>query len=334
MRTTPSSLVALALVVSSRSPLGVAAASARSSDDASSASSATPSPARPRRRDQGLAADAGRPGRLASRQSYGASGDQARAVAAGLRTDIVQLSTGLDVDLLVKAGLVDAKWNRQSFKGIATNSLVVFAVRDGNPKKIKTWDDLAEARRRHRDAEPALVRRREVERDGRLRRAATARQDRQAGHGLRREAVRERRLARHLGPQRDEHVPRGQGRRLHHVRERGAPREAAVRHPAPDAPDRGADRRAQDQREQGRREQFIRFTKTAAGAAHLRAVRLPAADRRPSTRSSRSSTRAGRASSGSTTSTSAAGPPSTGSGSTPTRASGSAIAAQARDSAG
>jgi sulfate/thiosulfate transport system substrate-binding protein len=76
-------------------------------------------------------------------QSYGASGDQARAVAAGLRADVVHLSTGLDVDTLVKAGLVDAKWDRQSFKGIATNSIVVFAVRDGNPKKIKSWDDLA-----------------------------------------------------------------------------------------------------------------------------------------------------------------------------------------------
>ena len=75
-------------------------------------------------------------------QSYGASGDQARAVAAGLRADIVQLSTGLDIDLLVKAGLVDPRWNRQSYKGIATNSIVVFAVRDGNPKKIKSWNDL------------------------------------------------------------------------------------------------------------------------------------------------------------------------------------------------
>ena len=75
-------------------------------------------------------------------QSYGASGDQARAVAAGLKADVVQLSTGLDIDLLVKAGLVDSKWNRQSAKGIATNSIVVFAVRDGNPKKIKNWGDL------------------------------------------------------------------------------------------------------------------------------------------------------------------------------------------------
>jgi sulfate/thiosulfate transport system substrate-binding protein len=75
-------------------------------------------------------------------QSYGASGDQARAVAAGLKADIVQLSTGLDIELLEKAGLVDPNWDKQSFKGIATNSIVVFAVRDGNPKKIRNWNDL------------------------------------------------------------------------------------------------------------------------------------------------------------------------------------------------
>ena len=75
-------------------------------------------------------------------QSYGASGDQARAVAAGLKADVVQLSTGLDVEVLVKAGLVDRNWNRQSYRGIVTHSLVVFAVRDGNPKRIKGWNDL------------------------------------------------------------------------------------------------------------------------------------------------------------------------------------------------
>jgi sulfate transport system substrate-binding protein len=75
-------------------------------------------------------------------QSYGASGDQARAVSAGLKADIVYLSLAPDVDTLVKAGLVDSKWNRQSYKGIVTDSVVVFAVRDGNPKKLRTWDDL------------------------------------------------------------------------------------------------------------------------------------------------------------------------------------------------
>ena len=75
-------------------------------------------------------------------QSYGASGDQARAVKAGLKADIVALSLAPDVDELVDAGLVDSKWKKQSYKGMVTDSVVVFAVRDGNPKKIKSWNDL------------------------------------------------------------------------------------------------------------------------------------------------------------------------------------------------
>jgi sulfate transport system substrate-binding protein len=75
-------------------------------------------------------------------QSYGASGDQARAVKAGLKADIVALSLAPDVDELVKAGLVDAKWKKQSYKGMVHDSVVVFMVRDGNPKKIKGWNDL------------------------------------------------------------------------------------------------------------------------------------------------------------------------------------------------
>jgi sulfate transport system substrate-binding protein len=75
-------------------------------------------------------------------QSFGASTNQAKAVAAGQPADLVFLSTGDDVNLLVDAGLVDAKWNRQSYDGIAADSVVVFAVRDGNPKHIKGWNDL------------------------------------------------------------------------------------------------------------------------------------------------------------------------------------------------
>src|SRR5581483_2221567 len=74
--------------------------------------------------------------------TYGASTDQARAVAAGLKTDMVFLSTGDDVNLLVDAGLVDPSWDKQSYDGIAADTLVVFALRPGNPKHIKGWDDL------------------------------------------------------------------------------------------------------------------------------------------------------------------------------------------------
>jgi sulfate transport system substrate-binding protein len=75
-------------------------------------------------------------------QSYGASGDQARAVLSGLRADIVALSLAPDVDELVKAGLVEGTWSKQSYRGIVTDSVVVFVVRDGNPKHIRSWNDL------------------------------------------------------------------------------------------------------------------------------------------------------------------------------------------------
>src|SRR2546426_11530199 len=67
-------------------------------------------------------------------QSYGASTDQAKAVAAGLAADLVFLSTGDDMKLLVHPGLVDQTWSQHSYKGSAADTVVLFAVRDGNPK--------------------------------------------------------------------------------------------------------------------------------------------------------------------------------------------------------
>src|SRR3954447_3639556 len=75
-------------------------------------------------------------------QSYGASGEQERAVEGGLPADVVALSLEPDVTKLVKAGLVDTGWNRDRYHGFVTDSIVVFEVRKGNPKHIRTWDDL------------------------------------------------------------------------------------------------------------------------------------------------------------------------------------------------
>jgi sulfate transport system substrate-binding protein len=74
--------------------------------------------------------------------SYGASGDQSRAVAAGLHADEVHLSLSPDVQSLVDAGLVSKSWDQNATKGILTDSEVVFLVRKGNPLHIKSWDDL------------------------------------------------------------------------------------------------------------------------------------------------------------------------------------------------
>jgi sulfate/thiosulfate-binding protein len=74
--------------------------------------------------------------------SFGASGDQSRAVEAGQKADIVSFSVEPDMTRLVKAGLVADDWNAGPNKGLVTTSVVAFVVRKGNPKNIKTWADL------------------------------------------------------------------------------------------------------------------------------------------------------------------------------------------------
>ena len=75
-------------------------------------------------------------------KSYGGSGDQSRAVEAGLTADVVAFSLEPDMTRLVKKGLVAEDWNTGEHKGMVTQSLTVFVVRKGNPKNIKTWADL------------------------------------------------------------------------------------------------------------------------------------------------------------------------------------------------
>jgi sulfate transport system substrate-binding protein len=74
--------------------------------------------------------------------SYGASGDQSRAVEAGLEADYVHFSLEGDVTRLVDAGLVAEDWNAGEDKGIVSQSTVVLVVRAGNPKNIQGWDDI------------------------------------------------------------------------------------------------------------------------------------------------------------------------------------------------
>jgi sulfate/thiosulfate transport system substrate-binding protein len=74
--------------------------------------------------------------------SYGASGDQSRAVVDGKPADIVNFSVEPDVTRLVKANKVAKDWNADATKGIPFGSVVSLVVREGNPKGIKDWDDL------------------------------------------------------------------------------------------------------------------------------------------------------------------------------------------------
>jgi sulfate transport system substrate-binding protein len=74
--------------------------------------------------------------------SFGASGDQSRAVEAGQKADVVTFSVEPDMTRLVNPGIVAPDWNAGPNKGLVTTSVVAFVVRKGNPKNIHTWADL------------------------------------------------------------------------------------------------------------------------------------------------------------------------------------------------
>ncbi|HVV89986.1 MAG TPA: extracellular solute-binding protein [Solirubrobacterales bacterium] len=77
--------------------------------------------------------------------SFGASGDQSRAVAAGQPASVVNFSVGSDMERLVEEGeIVSKDWEKQPFGGAATHSLVVILVEKGNPLGIKSFKDLEE----------------------------------------------------------------------------------------------------------------------------------------------------------------------------------------------
>ncbi|SME90407.1 sulfate transport system substrate-binding protein [Cellulosimicrobium cellulans J34] len=76
--------------------------------------------------------------------SYGPSGDQSRAVADGLEADYVHFSLEGDVTRLVDAGIVAEDWNAGEHQGIVSQSVVVLVVREGNPKNIRTWEDIVQ----------------------------------------------------------------------------------------------------------------------------------------------------------------------------------------------
>jgi sulfate/thiosulfate transport system substrate-binding protein len=75
--------------------------------------------------------------------SFGASGDQSRAVVAGQPASVVNFSQAGDMERLVEEGeLVSKNWEKQPYGGYATDSLVVILVKKGNPLGIKSFKDL------------------------------------------------------------------------------------------------------------------------------------------------------------------------------------------------
>lgn len=77
------------------------------------------------------------------KQSYGGSGSQTRAIIDGLEADVVHLAIGADVNKLVKAGFVNDNWTqRVPNNGIVGETVAAVITRAGNPKNIKSFEDL------------------------------------------------------------------------------------------------------------------------------------------------------------------------------------------------
>jgi sulfate/thiosulfate transport system substrate-binding protein len=74
--------------------------------------------------------------------SFGASGDQSRAVEAGQPASVVHFAQGGDMIRLVESGQVAPNWDKNKYKGIAQDSVVVMTVRKGNPEGLESLDDL------------------------------------------------------------------------------------------------------------------------------------------------------------------------------------------------
>ena len=76
-------------------------------------------------------------------ESYQGSGPQSRAIIGGFEADIAALSLEGDIGRIAEAGLITHEWRSKPNGGIVSTSIVVIAVREGNPRNIKDWPDLA-----------------------------------------------------------------------------------------------------------------------------------------------------------------------------------------------
>ena len=118
------------------------------------------------------------------RASYGPSSAQGQAVANGLPADGVILNTGTTSTTSSTRASINRNWDKQSYNGVVWNSVVVFGLRNGNPKKIKGWNDLLKPGVEVVTVNPFTGGIAKWNILAALRRAAPAGEDRQAGDRL------------------------------------------------------------------------------------------------------------------------------------------------------
>lgn len=82
---------------------------------------------------------------LTVNQSHAGSSKQARSILEGLEADVVTFNQVTDVQVLHDKGdLIPADWQKRLPNNSSPYySFPAFLVREGNPKGIKNWDDLA-----------------------------------------------------------------------------------------------------------------------------------------------------------------------------------------------
>ena len=77
------------------------------------------------------------------KESYGASGAQTRAIIDGLEADILAQNLQSNITPLVEKKLVSADWSKRlPNNAVPATSVMVIVTRPGNPKQIRTWQDL------------------------------------------------------------------------------------------------------------------------------------------------------------------------------------------------
>jgi sulfate/thiosulfate-binding protein len=75
--------------------------------------------------------------------THGGSGSQTRTVIDGLPADVVTMPLAGDILAIENAGLIEPGWQTEFENNSSPYlSTIVFLVRTGNPKGIKTWEDL------------------------------------------------------------------------------------------------------------------------------------------------------------------------------------------------
>ena len=138
MRRSAPALAALAALIAATA--ATAATAARKDTNLAVAAYSIPTAVFPKLESAFEATAAG--GGVKFSNSFAASEVQSKAVAAGLPADVVNFSISTDVDRLVQSKLVDKNWAKNKYNGVVSKSVVVFVLRNGNPKHIRTWDDL------------------------------------------------------------------------------------------------------------------------------------------------------------------------------------------------